>query len=434
MRIIDVIRKKRDGGELSREELAALVDGYTRGEVPDYQAAAFFMAVYFQSLSDAELADLTELYVHSGAVVDLSDLPGYKVDKHSTGGVGDKTSLIVAPVVAAAGCIVPMISGRGLAHTGGTLDKLESIPGFRTSPSLDEFKQALRTIGCGITGQTDQLVPADRKIYALRDASGTVESIPLIAASIMSKKLVEGVDGLVLDVKVGSGAFMKKQTEARRLAQAMVTIGRRMGKRMIALLTDMDQPLGNAIGNALEVMEVIETLKGRGPADLVELSVELAARMLVLGDPTCAVETARERAQNLINHGSALNKLREIIENQGGDPGVMEAYDRLPTASADRAITTPRAGYVARIDAEEMGMAAMLLGAGRERLDSTIDPAVGIVIEHKVGEQVAEGEVLCTLYYNSDEHLEEAIETVEDAFHISTNPPEPRPLIYEIIQ
>jgi pyrimidine-nucleoside phosphorylase len=434
MRIIDIIRKKRDGGELSREELAAVVDGYTRGEVPDYQAAAFFMAVYFQSLSYAELADLTDLYVRSGALVDLSDIPGAKVDKHSTGGVGDKTSLIVAPVVAAAGYIVPMISGRGLAHTGGTLDKLESIPGFRTNLTMEEFKQALRTTGCGMIGQTDELVPADRKIYALRDTSGTVESIPLIAASIMSKKLVEGVDGLVLDVKLGSGAFMKKQTEARRLAQSMVAIGRRMGKRMIALLTDMDQPVGNAIGNALEVMECVETLKGKGPADLLELAVELSARMIVLADSSRTVESAREQATALINDGSALAKFRQIIENQGGNAAFIDAYDLLPTASADFAIKTPRNGFVARIDAEGMGRAAMLLGAGRERLDSPIDPAVGIVIEHKVGEEVAENDVLCTLYYNSPEHLEEAVETVEDAFHISTTAPEPRPLIYESIQ
>lgn len=434
MRIIDIIRKKRDGGELSREELAAVVDGYTRGEVPDYQAAAFFMAVYFQSLSETELAELTDLYVRSGAAVGLSDIPGPKVDKHSTGGVGDKTSLIVAPVVAAAGYIVPMISGRGLAHTGGTLDKLESIPGFRTSLSMDEFKQALRSAGCAMIGQTDELVPADRKIYALRDSTGTVESIPLIAASIMSKKLVEGVDGLVLDVKLGSGAFMRKQTDARRLAQSMVAIGRRMGKRMIALLTDMDQPIGNAIGNALEVMECVETLKGKGPADLVELSVELAARMIVLGDSSRTVESAREQATTLLNDGSALAKFRQIIENQGGDTQIIDAYDRLPTASAEHSIKTPRNGFVARIDAEGMGRAAMLLGAGRERLDSPIDPAVGIVVEHKVGEEVAENDVLCTLYYNSNERLEEAIETVEDAFHIATAAPDPRPLIYEIIQ
>ncbi len=434
MRVIDVIRKKRDGGELTREELALLVEGYTRGEVPDYQAAAFFMAVYFQSLSDSEMGGLTDLYVRSGATVDLSDLPGFKVGKHSTGGVGDKTSLVLGPIVAAAGCVVPMISGRGLAHTGGTLDKLESIPGFRTNLSIDQFKEALRSTGCAMIGQTEELVPADRKIYALRDATGTVESIPLIVASIMSKKLVEGTDALVLDVKIGSGAFMKKHTDARRLAQAMVAIGRRMGKRVMALITDMDQPLGNAIGNALEVMEVIETLKGKGPADLTELSVELAGRGLTLADPSRSIESAREQAQSLLESGAALAKFRQIIETQGGDPAVTEAYDRLPTASAEHAISTPRSGYVSRINAEDIGIAAMILGAGRERLDSPIDHSVGIVVERKVGEQVQAGDTLCILYYNDEGRLEEAVQMVEDAFHIASAPPEPRPLIYEMIQ
>jgi pyrimidine-nucleoside phosphorylase len=434
MRIIDVIRKKRDGGELSREELELVVNGYTRGEVPDYQVSAFLMAVYFQSLSDSELADLTELYVQSGAPLDLSDLPAAKVDKHSTGGVGDKTSLVLAPIVAAAGYVVPMISGRGLGHTGGTLDKLESIPGFNTRLSIEQFKEALRTVGCAMIGQTEELVPADRKIYALRDASGTVESIPLISASIMSKKLVEGLDGLLLDVKTGSGAFMKKETEARRLAHTMINIGRRMGKRVLALITDMDQPLGNAIGNALEVMEAVETLKGKGPSDLAELTLDMAARMMLLADPERSLEGAREQAQTLLSDGSALNKFRDIIRSQGGDPEITEAYDRLPTASDAHAVKSPRTGYVARIDAEQMGLAAMLLGAGRERLDSPIDPAVGIVVEHKVGEQVQQDEPLCTLYYNDSARLNDAIDAVEEAFRISTAAPETRPLIYEIIQ
>ena len=434
MRIVDVIRKKRDGAELTREELALLVEGYGRNEVSDYQAAAFLMAVYFQSLSDSELADLTDLYVRSGVTVDLSELPGVKVDKHSTGGVGDKTSLVVAPIVAAAGCLVPMISGRGLAHTGGTVDKLESIPGFNTTLSIEQFEQVLRTTGCAIIAQTAELAPADGKFYSLRDATGTVESIPLIAASIMSKKLVEGVDALLLDVKTGSGAFMKKQTEARRLAQAMVAIGRRMGKRILALITDMDQPLGNAVGNALEVMEAVNTLQGKGPPDLTELSLELAARMLALADPNRSGEEARELAHSLLADGSALAKFRQIIEAQGGDPGVIEAFERLPTASAAHSITTPRSGYVTQVNAEDIGMAAVLLGAGRERLDSVIDHAVGIVVERKVGEQVQAGESLCTLYYNDERGLEEAVQMVEDAFHIASAAPEPRPLIYEVIQ
>ncbi len=434
MRIVDVIRKKRDGAELTREELALLVEGYGRNEVSDYQAAAFLMAVYFQSLSDSELADLTDLYVRSGVTVDLSELPGVKVDKHSTGGVGDKTSLVVAPIVAAAGCRVPMISGRGLAHTGGTVDKLESIPGFNTALSMEQFEQVLRTTGCAIIAQTAELAPADGKLYSLRDATGTVESIPLIAASIMSKKLVEGIDALLLDVKTGSGAFMKRQTEARRLAQAMVTIGRRMGKRMLPLITDMDQPLGNAVGNALEVMEAINTLQGKGPPDLTELSLELAARMLALADPNRSGEEAREMANSLLADGSALAKFRQIIEAQGGDAGVIEAFDRLPTAAAGHSITTPRSGYVTQVNAEDIGMAAVLLGAGRERLDSKIDHAVGIVVERKVGEQVEAGESLCTLYYNDERGLEEAVQMVEDAFHIASAPPEPRSLIYEVIQ
>ncbi len=434
MRIIDVIRKKRDGAELTRDELNMIVEGYTRGEVPDYQAAAFFMAVFFQPLSDSELADLTDLYIRSGAMLDLGDVPGVKVDKHSTGGVGDKTSLVVAPIVAAAGCLVPMISGRGLAHTGGTLDKLESIPGFNTRLSPDQFKQTLRSAGCALIGQTEEIVPADRKIYALRDATGTVESIPLIAASIMSKKLAEGIDALVLDVKTGSGAFMKKQVDARRLAQAMVSIGRRMGKRMMALITDMDQPLGNAVGNALEVMEAVETLRGKGPADLAELCIELSARMLVLADPARSIDGAREQAQALMENGQALNKFRQIIKAQGGDDGVVDAYDRLPTASAEETIKTPRGGFVSRIDAEGIGIAANLLGAGRERMDSQIDYGVGIVVERKVGDPVSPNDTLCTLYYNSDERLREAVEMVEDAFHIAANAPEPRPLIYETIQ
>ena len=434
MRIVDVIRKKRDGAELTREELALLVEGYGRNEVSDYQAAAFLMAVYFQSLSDSELADLTDLYVRSGVTVDLSELPGVKVDKHSTGGVGDKTSLVVAPIVAAAGYRVPMISGRGLAHTGGTVDKLESIPGFNTALSMEQFQQALRTTGCAIIAQTAELAPADGKLYSLRDATGTVESIPLIAASIMSKKLVEGIDALLLDVKTGSGAFMKKQTEARRLAQAMVTIGRRMGKRMLALITDMDQPLGNAVGNALEVMEAVNTLQGKGPPDLTELSLELAARMLALADPSRSGEEARELANSLLADGSALAKFRQIIEAQGGDAGVIDAFERLPTASAGHSITTPRSGYVTQVNAEEIGMAAVLLGAGRERLDSAIDHAVGIVVERKVGEQVEASCSLCTLYYNDERGLEEAVQMVEDAFHIASVAPEPRPLIYEVIQ
>jgi pyrimidine-nucleoside phosphorylase len=434
MRTVDIIRKKRDGGELSREELAHIVEGYTKKQVPDYQVSAFLMAVYFKDLSEAEVADLTDLIMRSGVVLDLSSIPGVKVDKHSTGGVGDKTSLIVAAVVAAAGVPVPMISGRGLGHTGGTLDKLESIPGFNTSLTTDQVREALTSVGAALVGQTDELAPADRLLYALRDATGTVESIPLIAASIMSKKMVEGIDALVLDVKTGSGAFMKKQTDARRLAQAMVSIGRRMNKRVIALITDMDQPLGNAVGNSLEVMEAINTLRNQGPPDLTELCVELSARMLMLADSAKTYEQAREQCQALLENGQALEKFKQVVTHQGGDVTVIDAFEKLPTSSSEYSVTSPRAGFVSRIQAEDIGTAAMLLGAGRETVDSKIDHGVGIVLERKVGERVEAGDTLCTLYYNSDEHLEEATQMVEDSFRIAAAAPEAKPLIYEIIQ
>jgi pyrimidine-nucleoside phosphorylase len=434
MRTVDIIRKKRDGGELSREELAHIIEGYTKSQVPDYQVSSFLMAVYFAGLSEIEVADLTDVIMRSGVVLDLSAIPGVKVDKHSTGGVGDKTSLIVAPVVAAAGVLVPMISGRGLGHTGGTLDKLESIPGFNTRLTTDQFREALSTVGSALVGQTDELAPADRLLYALRDATGTVESIPLIAASIMSKKMVEGIDALVLDVKTGSGAFMKKQTDARRLAQAMVSIGRRMNKRVLALITDMDQPLGNAVGNSLEVMEAINTLRNQGPPDLTELSVELSARMLMLADSGKTYEQAREQCQALLENGQALEKFKQMVAHQSGDVTVIDAFEKLPTSSSEYSVTSPRAGFVSRIQAEDVGTAAMLLGAGREKVDSKIDHGVGIVLERKVGERVESGDTLCTLYYNSDEHLEEATQMVEDSFRIAAAAPEAKPLIYEIIQ
>ena len=434
MRTVDIIRKKRDGSELTREELSHIVDGYTRSQVPDYQVSAFLMAVYFTGLSESELADFTDLIMRSGKTVDLSGLSGVKVDKHSTGGVGDKTSLIVAPLAAAAGCIVPMISGRGLAHTGGTLDKLESIPGFNTRLSVDQFVAVLGTTGCALIGQTDELAPADRLLYSLRDATGTVENIHLISASIMSKKLVEGIDALILDVKTGSGAFMKKLTDARRLAQAMVGIGRRMQKRVLALITNMDQPLGSAVGNSLEVMEAINTLRNQGPDDLTNLCVELAARMVMLADPARSLESAKEQVQKLLEDGTALEKFRQIIKAQGGDPQVIDSFELLPTSSHEYAVDSPRAGFVSRIQAEDVGTAAMLLGAGREKVDSPIDYGVGVVLERKVGDRVEAGERLCTLYYNSDAHLEEATQMVEDAFRIASTEPEARPLIYEIIQ
>src|SRR3954462_8233433 len=352
MRTVDLIHRKRDGEELSPEELQFLVDGYTRGEIPDYQLASFLMAVFFSGMTDREVSAVTESMVNSGSTVDLSSIPGLKVDKHSTGGVGDKTSLIAAPIAAAAGVTVPMISGRALGHTGGTLDKLESIPGFRTSLSVDEFRSLLAQHKLAFIGQTPEIAPADGKVYALRDATATVESIPLIASSIMSKKLAVSLDALVLDVKVGSGAFMKKQVEARRLAQMMVGIGRRLDKRVQALITDMNQPLGYAIGNALEVMEVSQTLQNAGPADLTHLSLELAARMIFLGKITKTLDEAREIAQRKLLDGSGYQKLNQVIQAQGGNPQVLERFDLLPNATGAREISTSRGGYISGIDAE----------------------------------------------------------------------------------
>src|SRR5438034_5824312 len=353
MRTVDLIQRKRDGEELAPEEIEFLVNGYTSGDIPDYQMSAFLMAVFFSAMTDREVSRLTECMLHSGETVDLSPIPGVKVDKHSTGGVGDKTSFIVAPLAAAAGVVVPMMSGRALGHTGGTLDKLEAIPGFRTNLSADEFRAQLAELGLCFIGQTEQLAPADRKLYSLRDVAATVESIPLIASSIMSKKLAEGIDALVLDVKVGSGAFMKKQVDARRLAQAMVGIGRRLDKKVQALITDMNQPLGFAIGNALEIMEVSQTLQNVGPTDLTRLSLELAARMIFLGKVTATLEEARELAQTKLLDGSGYRKLKDVITAQGGDARVMDRFELLPNATGAREINSPRAGYVSAIDAED---------------------------------------------------------------------------------
>src|SRR3954447_14906744 len=393
MRTVDLIHRKRDGEELSPEELQFLVDGYTRGEIPEYQISAFLMAVFFSGMSDREVSAVTESMVNSGSTVDLSSIPGVKVDKHSTGGVGDKTSLIASPIAAAAGVVVPMISGRALGHTGGTLDKLESIPGFRTNLGIDEFRSLLEQHKLAFIGQTPEIAPADGKLYALRDATATVESIPPIASSIMSKKLAVSLDALVLDVKVGSGAFMKKQVEARRLAQMMVGIGRRLDKRVQALITDMNQPLGYAIGNALEVMEVSQTLQNAGPADLTRLSLELAARMIFLGKITPTLDEARELAQARLLDGSGYRKLRDVITAQGGNPQVLDRFELLPNATGVREIASPRPGYVSNIDAEYIGQAPEMIGAGRDRKEDVIDPAVGVILEVKVGQKVESGAV-----------------------------------------
>jgi len=433
MRTVDLINRKRNGEELSPEEIAYLVDGYTRGEIPDYQMSAFLMAVFFSGMTDREVSALTECMVRSGETLDLSAIPGVKVDKHSTGGVGDKTSLIAAPLAAAAGVVVPMISGRSLGHTGGTLDKLESIPGFRTDLSVEEFREKLAQHGLCFIGQTAQLAPADGKLYGLRDATATVESIPLIASSIMSKKLAVGLDALVLDVKVGAGAFMKRQVDARRLAQVMVGIGRRLDKRVQALITDMNQPLGFAVGNALEVMEVSQTLQSAGPDDLTRLSLELAARMIHLGKLTETIEEARDRAQRRLLDGAGYRKFKEVIAAQGGNPQVLDRFEMLPNASGAREITSPRAGFITAIDAGDIGRVSSMIGAGRDTKDDQIDPAVGVILEVKTGVRVEAGAVLCRLYYTREDRLEEAAQLVEDAFRISAHPPEERELILEVV-
>jgi len=433
MRTVDLIQRKRDGEELAPEEIDFLVDGYTGGEIPDYQMSAFLMAVFFAGMSDREVSRLTECMLRSGETVDLSTVPGIKVDKHSTGGVGDKTSLIVAPLAAAAGVVVPMMSGRGLGHTGGTLDKLESIPGFRTDLTPEEIQKQLGEIGICFMGQTERLAPADGKFYALRDVTATVESIPLISASIMSKKLAEGLDALVLDVKVGSGAFMKKQVDARRLAQMMVGIGRRMDKRVQALITDMNQPLGYAVGNALEVMEASQTLQNAGPTDLTKLSIELAARMIHLGKKAASLDDARRTAEQKLVDGSGYKKFKQAVTAQGGNAQALDKFELLPNATGMREVTSPRGGYVSLIDAEDIGIASNMIGAGRERKEDTIDPAVGIILEVKVGEKVEAGSVLCRLYYTREDRVEEAAEMVEDAFRISAQKPDERELILEVV-
>jgi pyrimidine-nucleoside phosphorylase len=433
MRTVDLIHRKRDAHELAPEEIEFLIEGYTSGEIPDYQMSAFLMAVYFSGMSDREVSRLTECMLRSGDTVDLSSVPGVKVDKHSTGGVGDKTSFIVAPLAAAAGVIVPMMSGRALGHTGGTLDKLESIPGFRTDLTAEEFTAQLAHHGLAFIGQTERLAPADRKLYALRDVTGTVESIPLISSSIMSKKLAEGVDALVLDVKVGSGAFMKKQVDARRLAQTMVGIGRRMDKKVQALITDMNQPLGYAIGNALEIMEASQTLQNAGPADLTKLCLELAARMIFLGKKAATLEEARMTAEKHLVDGSAYRKLKDVVAAQGGNPQALDKFELLPNATGMREITSPRAGYVSTIHAEDIGMASNMIGAGRDKKEDAIDPAVGIILEVKVGEKVDAGSILCRLYYTKEDHVDEAADRVEDAFRISGQKPDERDLILEVV-
>ncbi len=433
MRAVDIIRKKRDAAELSRQEIEFLIDGVTHDRIPDYQLAAWLMAVVWRGMTRAELAALTESMLHSGVVLDFSDLPAPKVDKHSTGGVGDKTSLVIAPVVAAAGLYVPMISGRGLGHTGGTLDKLESIPGFNVNLSLKDFRRVLDACRCGLIGQTPEIAPADKRLYALRDVTSTVESPYLICASIMSKKMAEGIDALVLDVKTGDGAFMKKQADAEYLAELMVETGTRMGKKVVALITDMEQPLGHKVGNALEVEECIEIMNGQGPEDLRELCLELSAWMFVLGNRTKSVAEGRKLAAEMIASGRARDTFREIIRLQGGDPKVVDDPARLPRARHRAQVHAKRAGYVTAIHCEHVGVSSMLLGGGREKKEDAVDPAVGLVLEKKIGDAVKAGEPLCTVHYNSDERLADSVALLEESFQIGPAAPPAQPLVRKII-
>ena len=404
MSFVDVIAKKRDGHALSREDIDRFVSGVTAATIPDYQVSALLMAIVLRGMSTEETAWLTDAMVRSGDRVDLSDIHGTKVGKHSTGGVGDKVSIALAPVAAACGVIVPKMSGRGLGHTGGTLDKLESIPGYRIALTMEEFKAVLRSVGTSIIGQTASLAPADKTLYALRDVTATVPSIPLIAASVMSKKLAEGGDALVLDVKCGHGAFMKSEVEARELARMLVTIGTQAGLRTEAFITDMDAPLGRAVGNALEIIECIETLKGRGPDDVNELVVALATRMLVLSGRSDE-KGAEAAVRDALVSGAALQRMRALIEGHGGDPSIVDDYGKLPRAAHRHVIAAERDGYVEAVQADLIGRASMALGAGRQRIDDRIDHGAGVLIAKKPGDRVRAGETILELLYNDDRQL-----------------------------
>jgi len=419
MNMYEIISKKRDKKKLTSEEIEYFVSGYTKGTIPDYQMSALLMAIFLNGMDAEETFSLTSSMMRSGKVMDLSFIPGTKADKHSTGGVGDKVSLILAPLVTACGVTVPMISGRGLGHTGGTLDKLESIPGFKTNLPLRKFVENLSEIGVSVIGQTDEIAPADKKIYALRDVTGTVNSIPLISASILSKKLAEGADALVFDVKVGNGAFIEKEDEAILLAKNLIQIAKRFKKKAVALITDMNEPLGEAVGNSIEVIEVIQTLKGRGPEDLMKVTFALGAYMLILGGKAKNFKEAKEKLEESIKSGKALHKFKQMVKKQGGDPRVVDDYRLLPWAKHKITIESDQTGYVKSINTLKIGLSAVKLGAGRERLDSKIDPGVGVLIKKKVGDRVIKGENLAVIFCNDLKKGELAKQEIKEAYQIS---------------
>lgn len=434
MNMVDIITKKRDGGELTPEEIRFFIDNYVKDRIPDYQASALLMAIYFRGLSRAETFALTEAMEFSGDVEDLSDLPGVKVDKHSTGGVGDKTTLVVAPVAAAAGVTVAKMSGRGLGFTGGTADKLEAIPGFRTRLEPAEFHRQLEELGLAVITQTGSITPADKKIYALRDVTGTVESPGLIASSIMSKKLAAGSDGIVLDVKCGSGALLKDLAEAENMADLMIDIGRKAGRKMVAVISDMSQPLGRAVGNALEVEEAVQMLKGGGPEDLRQLCLELAGEMIWIGGRAESSEEGKETARQVLSDGRALEKFRQMVRCQGGDDRIVEEPERMGSSRYSRDVLAGRTGFIAEMAAQEIGRASQHLGAGRLRKEDEIDFTAGIRMHVRIGDSVQEGDVLATLYGADSRRLEEAEIIMEAAIRISAEPATPPKLIQKIIQ
>lgn len=431
MRMVDIIEKKRDGQELTTAEINFFIEGYTKGEIPDYQASALAMAIYFQDMNDRERADLTRAMVESGDTIDLSAIDGVKVDKHSTGGVGDTTTLVLAPLVASLGVPVAKMSGRGLGHTGGTIDKLESIAGFHVELTREQFIDLVNRDKVAVIGQSGNLTPADKKLYALRDVTGTVNSIPLIASSIMSKKIAAGADAIVLDVKTGDGAFMKTQEDAEELAHAMVRIGNHVGRKTIAIISDMSQPLGFAIGNALEVKEAIETLQGKGPKDLTELILTLGSQMVILAGKAKTSEEAKEMLLDAIHSGKALAKFKEFLANQGGDASIVDDLTKLPQAKYKIELPAKQSGYISRMVADEIGVASMILGAGRATKEDVIDLAVGLVLHKKVGDKVEEGESILTIYSNR-ENVEDVKQKLYDNIFIADTATAPT-LIHTVI-